>query len=164
MMPLLEKIIVPLLFSAALGSGVVAGLMFIFSNTIMRALAQMPHPQGLVAMQAINIIIVNPLFLLFFVGTAALSVISIIFALTHWNHAASAYILAAGLLYLLGTIGITALCNIPLNNRLAALNPSDVQALEFWKEFYTTWTRWNHIRTVATVCSLLCWILAVRKI
>ncbi len=162
-MQILEKIIVPLLFGAALGSGVVAGLMFIFSNTIMRALAQMPHPQGFVTMQAINVIIVNPLFLLFFVGTAILSIIALVFAFTHWNHAASAYILAAALLYLIGTIGITALGNIPLNNRLAALNPSDVQALEFWKEFCTTWTLWNHLRTLTTIFSLLCWILAVRK-
>jgi uncharacterized membrane protein len=163
-MQLLEKILLPLLISAALGSGIIAGLLFIFSNTIMRALAQMPHPQGLVTMQAINVIIVNPLFLLFFVGTAILSVVALVFAFTHWNHAASAYIVAAALLYLLGTIGITAFGNVPLNDRLATLNPSDVQATAFWVEYYTTWTMWNHLRTAAAICSLLCWVLAVRKV
>ncbi len=54
---------------ATVGSGLMAGLLFVFSNAIMRALTQLPPAAGLEAMQRINVAIVNPLFLTVFLGT-----------------------------------------------------------------------------------------------
>ena len=43
-----------LTFIAALGSGLVAGIFFAFSNFVMKALARVPPAQGVAAMQSIN--------------------------------------------------------------------------------------------------------------
>ena len=67
------------LFSSTLfstvGAGVMAGIFFTFSAVIMRALDRLPAGQGIAAMQSINKVIVNPLFMLFFLGTPLLSIV-----------------------------------------------------------------------------------------
>ena len=76
-------------FSAALGSGLMAGLFFVFSNSVMKALAALPPDKGIAAMQAINVAIVNPLFLAVFLGTAAACLPATIFALARWHDTVS---------------------------------------------------------------------------
>ena len=58
-----------LTFAAVLGSGLVAGVFFAFSTFIMRALGQLPVSQGIAAMKAINITVINSWFFLAFFGT-----------------------------------------------------------------------------------------------
>ena len=60
---------------AAVGSGVVAGLLFGFSTAVMKSLARLPAEHGMRAMQHINLVILNPLFLGAFMGTALLSAV-----------------------------------------------------------------------------------------
>ena len=60
---------------AALGSGLVAGLFFGFSTAVMKALARLPPAQGMKAMQDINVVILNPVFLAVFMGTALISAV-----------------------------------------------------------------------------------------
>jgi len=45
---------------AVAGSGLMAGLFFVFSFSVMDALAQMPTSEGMKAMQLINRTILNP--------------------------------------------------------------------------------------------------------
>lgn len=162
-MHILERSIFPLLVLAALGSGIVAGLLFIFSNTIMRVLSEAQHPHGMTVMQGINVVIINPLFLAIFLGTAAISAIQIFYALTHWGHPTALYLLCGGLLYL-ATIGITAMFNIPLNNSLMTFNPADAASMQQWSEYCTRWTFWNHLRTLTAIASLACWIGAAKTV
>ncbi len=54
-----------------------AGLFFVFSVCIMQALRRLPAEQGVAAMNAINVVIQNPLFFAAFMGTALLGVILI---------------------------------------------------------------------------------------
>ena len=56
---------------AALGCGLMAGVFFAFSAFVMKALARLPPGEGLAAMQSINVAVVNPWFLVAFLGTAA---------------------------------------------------------------------------------------------
>ena len=74
----MESLPFPLTFLAAVGSGLMAGLFVIFSNTVMRALDKLPVPQGMAAMNSINVTIINPLFLALFFGTAVLCVALIV--------------------------------------------------------------------------------------
>ena len=76
-----KEILAFLTIFAALGSGMIGGLLFAFSNFMMRALAQQPPENGIRTMQTINITIINPLFFLVFLGTALASVILAITAL-----------------------------------------------------------------------------------
>ena len=48
-----------LTFAAALGSGIVTGILFAFSNFVMKALARVPLAQGISAMQSINVVVLN---------------------------------------------------------------------------------------------------------
>ena len=66
---------------AILGAGIVTGLLFAFSNFVMTALARLPEEHGMFAMQQINEKIINPIFLLFFLGTPGLCIVLAIGAL-----------------------------------------------------------------------------------
>lgn len=55
---------------SALGSGLMAGVFFAFSTSVMKALDQLPPNESIAAMQSINVAIINPLFLSVFLGTA----------------------------------------------------------------------------------------------
>ncbi len=70
-----------------------------------------------------------------------------------WGERYAALVLAAGVLYLVGTIGVTIACNVPLNNRLAKVLPQDADAGSYWNEYVTKWTAWNHMRTVAALAA-----------
>jgi uncharacterized membrane protein len=61
-----------LTFAAAIGAGLVAGIFFAFSSFVMRALARIAPPQGIAAMQSINVAVINPVFMAAFLGTGAL--------------------------------------------------------------------------------------------
>jgi uncharacterized membrane protein len=67
-------IVDPLSFSlkliAVLGCGLIAGVFFAFSTLVMKALAQQPSAEGIAAMQAINITVINLWFMTVFLGTA----------------------------------------------------------------------------------------------
>ena len=56
---------------AALGCGLMAGLFFAFSVSVMKALARLSSAEGIAAMQSINVAIINPVFVAAFFGTAA---------------------------------------------------------------------------------------------
>ena len=112
------------IFVSALGAGLMAGFFFAFSILVMKALGAIQPAHGISAMQSINVVVINPWFLTPFFGTALLCVILSVTALLRWHEPGAAFVLAAGLLYLLGTIGVTMLFNVPRNNALAAVAPT----------------------------------------
>jgi uncharacterized membrane protein len=58
---------------------------------------------------------------------------------------------------------VTMAFNVPLNNRLAVLDPSATQAAEFWREYVKSWQQWNHVRTIAAILASLLLILSARS-
>jgi uncharacterized membrane protein len=108
-----------LVIAAIVGSGLVSGLLFAFSVVIMRALMQLAPEVGMQAMQRINVVIINPLFLLAFLGTTVLCLAVAAIELLGASHVGSGWLLAGAVAYWLGPLGITMLFNVPLNNRLA---------------------------------------------
>ena len=49
--------------------------------------------------------------------------------------------------------------NVPLNNRLAPLRAGEPDAEREWAAYLSAWTRWNHLRTVASTAGAV--LLAV---
>jgi uncharacterized membrane protein len=47
---------------ALLGSALIGGIFFAFSSFVMKALARVPSPEGIAAMQSINVVVLNPSF------------------------------------------------------------------------------------------------------
>jgi uncharacterized membrane protein len=122
-------------FLTALGCALMAGLFFAFSMAVMVALSRLPDASGMRAMQLINIAIVNPLFLVVFIGTAIGCLATTIIGLANWILPAAKMAVVGGIVYLLGSLLVTAIFNIPLNNRLAELEATDPQNVEFWHEY-----------------------------
>lgn len=139
-----------------IGSGTVGGVFFAFSTFIMRALAQLPASQGAAAMQRINVVVLNPLFLGVFLGTAVLSAACAIAAFFPWSAPRSPLLLAAGLLYLVGSFFVTITFNVPRNERLARLNAAASETTDYWPVYVREWSAWNHLRTAASVASAAC--------
>jgi uncharacterized membrane protein len=119
----------------------------------MAALRRLKPEEGIAAMQSINILAVTPVFMAGLFGTAAACLGLIAWAVTSWGEGPSALVIAGGVLYFLGTIGVTVACNIPLNNRLATLHPQGADAADYWAKYVTTWTAWNHVRTIAALAA-----------
>jgi uncharacterized membrane protein len=133
------------------GAAIMAGLLFAFSSFVMRALAQLPPASGMDAMQRINLLIVNPLFLLVFVGTA-IGAIALLLGAAPFRGTGQRLVLCGALCYLLGVIGVTAAFNIPLNNVLAATPAS--AASDAWPRYVAAWLPWNHLRTAFAVAAV----------
>jgi len=141
----------PLMLFAVLGCGLIAGVFFAFSTFVMKALAQQPSAQGIATMQSINITVINPLFMLVFLGTAAACIFLTISLLLKWHQPGVVYLLVGSLLYLVGTVGVTIAFNVPLNDALAIVKPDSPEGANLWVKYLTNWTIWNHVRTIAAL-------------
>ena len=140
---------------ALLGSALIGGIFFAFSSFVMKALARVPSAQGIAAMQSINVVVLNPSFLGVFMGTAVISLLVVVLAVTSWETASASWLVAGALQYLVGTFLLTGLGNVPLNNRLAAVQANDSAATKVWEHYLARWTLLNSVRTVAAMCAAL---------
>ncbi len=138
-----------------LGSALIGGVFFAFSSFVMKALARVPSNEGIAAMQSINVVVLNATFLGVFMGTAWLSLLVAALALKGWGTPSAPFLLAGALSYLLGTVLVTGLGNVPLNNQLAALSAADPGAIPVWKRYLDRWTLMNTVRTGAATVSAL---------
>ena len=142
--------------TTCIGAGLIGGIFLAFSAFVMRALAELPAAQGITAMQRINVVVLNPVFLGVFIGTALLGVLCITVALFAWETARSTLLLTAGLSYVAGCFGVTIAFNVPRNERLARLNAEAPEASAYWTVYVREWTFWNHVRTLASTVSAAC--------
>ncbi|WP_026736197.1 anthrone oxygenase family protein [Fischerella sp. PCC 9605] len=138
---------------AALGCGLIAGVFFAFSTFVMSALARLQPAQGIAAFQSINITVYNPWFMGAFLGTAAACIFLAVSSLLKWQQPGAIYLLIGSLLYLIGTVLVTIVFNVPLNDALAVVKPDSTDGASLWSSFLTNWTVWNHVRTVAALAA-----------
>jgi uncharacterized membrane protein len=148
-----DKLLFALTLFSALGCGLMAGFFFAFSACVMNALARLPAAQGIAAMQSINVVVINPLFMAGFLGTAAACSLLAVSSLLRRHEPGAAYLLAGSLLYLVGVILVTGLFNVPRNNSLATVNPVSAEGASLWAGYVRSWTSWNHVRTVASLAA-----------
>jgi uncharacterized membrane protein len=73
-------------------------------------------------------------------------------------------LLVGSLLYLVGTIVVTMSGNVPLNNALARVKPDSAEGASLWKQYLSTWTAWNHLRTIASLVAAACFIMALVRL
>ncbi len=155
-------LVVALTIFATLGSGLVAGIFFAFSTFVMTALGRLRPDQGISAMQSINVAVLNPWFFAVFFGTAAGCVVLAVFALFNWGESGAIYLVAGSSLYLVGSILVTILFNVPLNKALAAVKPDGTEGPELWTRYLSVWTAWNHVRTAGSLAAAASFIMALR--
>ncbi|MDQ3755048.1 MAG: DUF1772 domain-containing protein [Acidobacteriota bacterium] len=157
-----DDLLFALTLCAALGCGLIAGVFFAFSSFMMKALARLPPGEGIAAMQSINVAVINPLFMTAFLGTAAACVLVMVSPLLRWHAPGAAYLLAGSILYLVGTLFVTVVFNVPLNEALASVAPEDPDSASLWASYLANWTAWNHVRTAAALAAAASLIIALR--
>lgn len=116
-----------------------------FSVAVLPALRRLPAAGGVAVMQTVNRVIVNPVFALLFVGSGVAAVAAAVLD--------ARAVTGAGL-YVVGSLGVTAVFNIPLNNAL------DAEGEPVWSRFVSRWTAWNHVRSLATAAAAAALVVA----
>jgi uncharacterized membrane protein len=146
---------------AAIGAGLTAGIFYAFSTFVMAGLGRIAPEQGIAAMNSINVTVINPWFMAVFLGTPVLSVILIIMALFKWSEPGSLLIIAASLIYIVGSFLVTMIFNVPLNDALAAAAPASSEGAALWARYLKEWTWWNHVRTALPLAAMVLFIIAL---
>ncbi|MGW4500512.1 anthrone oxygenase family protein [Micromonospora sp. NPDC004336] len=156
-----EPIRTAALAGATLTTGLMAGLFFAYTCSVMPGLGATDDRTLLGAMQSINRKILNGWFLTAFLGAALLLAVA---AAVHLSRGGPVlfWIVAALVCYLV-TVGVTMGLNVPLNDRLEAVGPvdraGDLAEVRAW--FEAAWVRGNLIRTVSSVAALACLVAAL---
>ena len=150
-----------LIIATAVGCAAMGGVFFAFSTFVMAALHRLPPAQGIAAMQSMNITAVTPMFMTALFGAAAACLGVAVTAVIDWRTNESAFLIAGTLSYLIGAIIVTIAVNVPLNNALAAADPSSAAAGPLWTHYVRTWTSWNHVRTVGSLVAAALLIAAI---
>ena len=136
-------------------------MFFAFSTLVMKALGRLPASQGISAMQAINRAAIAPVFLGLFLGTGAVCLAVAVWSLFLWQNGFALWLLVGGLLYLIGSFGLTAGYHVPRNDALATVDPSVADAAAQWTRYLQGWTRWNHVRGCASLAAAILFTVAL---
>jgi uncharacterized membrane protein len=153
----MEVIATALLWFCALGCGLIAGLYFAFSAFIMRALRAIEPAAGIAAMNSINTAILRSTFMPLFLGTTLASAALAVIGFMQPGSPRAPPLIAGGLVYVIGMFVVTMTFNVPLNNALIRGGERDAAT---WQHYLAIWTRWNHVRTAASLAAAALFIAA----
>ncbi len=146
-----------MLVLSLLSSGLIAGLFFGWSVSVIPGTSLVDDRAYIVTMQNINREIINPTFLASFVLTPlVLGVTAILYHRVGDSRRAWA-LGAAAVTYLFGVFAVTAARNVPLNDALDAFDldrATAAEAAERRTSYETPWNQWHTLRTVASVATL----------
>ncbi len=138
--------------AATLTAAAVGGLFLAFSTFVMAGLDRADPADAIAAMRAINAEAqAKAPFLTLFCGGALLAVVVGVLAALRLSTPGAGYVLAGACLGVVAFI-VTVAFNVPLNDRLDAVDPAAVSgadALRDWTAYSGPWIAWNHVRTVA---------------
>ncbi|MEP6817555.1 MAG: DUF1772 domain-containing protein, partial [Marmoricola sp.] len=116
MTQILETLHTPFLLLATVAAGLQAGTYYVFSCGVMPGLARGEDLSFVGSMQQINLAILNPVFLLSFVGAPLLAALATASGLA--TGGPSRPWIIAGLVLAVATVVVTATANVPLNDAL----------------------------------------------
>jgi uncharacterized membrane protein len=55
------------------------------------------------------------------------------------------------------------LFNVPRNNALAAVLATGEEGAALWSDYLAVWTRWNHVRTSASMAAAAAFTIALMR-
>jgi uncharacterized membrane protein len=150
---------------AAIASAAAAGMMYVFSTFVMRGLDRTGPVTAITAMRGINVDAnSNGPFLLVYFGATLLAVAVGVVAVVQIGQPGSGWLLAGAIFGVLGAL-ITIAFNVPLNNHLDTVDPAALSladAAREWAAYLSTWTAWNHVRTVTAVIASALLLIGLR--
>ena len=159
----MERIQIALISASLVLTGLSAGLFYGWSVSVIPGTRKIDDLSYLNTMQSINREILNPGFFIVFLGSLIALGLS-----TYFTYSISttgfSMLLIATLTYLTGTIGVTGMGNVPLNNELEALVITDLSSQEIaaFRQYYESqWNRLHHYRMLFSVLSFIMTLVAL---
>lgn len=148
------------LLGAVFLTGLSAGLFFAWSISVIPGTQRVTDEVYLQTMQSINRAILNPVFFAVFFGSVLLLGLSSIYEF-HSSKLVFSFFLAASITYSIGTIGVTGLGNVPLNDQLETMDLTSLTEREIsaFRTFYET--KWNKLHAIRTGFAVLSFLLAL---
>jgi uncharacterized membrane protein len=140
------------LVAALVTAGLIAGLFYAYACSVLPGLARGDDRTFVEGMRGINVAIVNPVFMLTFLGAPLLAGVAVFL-----NPGPRPWVIA-GFVLLAAMVVITAAVNIPLNNALDK-GSDDYAAVR--ARFETVWVRWNVVRALVSTAGFGCLVAAV---
>ncbi len=157
----MDGLLFALTLAAVLGCGLSAGALFGFSSFVMQALAALRAPEGIRAMQSINVLAVTPVFMTALFGTGVVCGILGVWGIASLEESYGVYLVVGAALYLAGPVGVTMGYHVPRNNSLAAADPDSPDGAELWARYLIEWTRGNHVRAAAGIAASAAFAIAL---
>ena len=145
------------LFITILLNALSVGFFFAWSVSVILGTQKVSDYTYLESMQSINREILNPAFFIVFFGSLITLIINT--CLQFNNKPVFWLVLASTIIYLIGTFGVTAFGNVPLNNELDTLNINSIilKELENFRTYYES--TWNHYHSIRTISGMISFIL-----
>ncbi|MEQ8712217.1 MAG: DUF1772 domain-containing protein [Cyclobacteriaceae bacterium] len=148
-----------ILFVAIILTGLSAGLFYAWQVSVIPGTKKLLDATYLQSMQHINREILNPYFFLIFFGSMLM--LSISTFQQYGNGLLFWLMLAATLTYTIGTMAVTGMGNVPLNNELDALQLAKLPApdLSEFRQYYET--KWNVLHKIRTFFSVVAFLISL---
>ena len=146
------------LFIATIALGLMAGVFWVYAHAFMPGLGRTDDRTFVGAFQAVDRAILNPQFMLTFLGALVLSGAAALLQVGEDDGNALPWAAAAFVLYLI-TVVLTLRVNVPLNDALkAAGDPDDIEDLALVRARFDerTWVRSNLVRVVLSTGAFAC--------
>ncbi|MEO9806023.1 MAG: DUF1772 domain-containing protein [Reichenbachiella sp.] len=144
-----------ILYVAVLLTGLSAGLFYAWMVSVIPGTKRVGDLVYLEVMQSINRAILNPGFYLIFFGSLLLLASSTIQQYQISVNLSFWLLLSAALSYLIGTVGVTMLGNVPLNEMLDKIDLTTLEPNQLYDIRIRFEPRWNQLHMFRTVFSVL---------
>jgi len=137
-------------------TGLSAGFFYAWQVSVIPGTKRIHSRNYIATMQSVNRAIINPAFILIFFGPFLLQILTIYL---YRGTSAMGYLLMVGIFYFFGTLLVTGLGNVPLNNALDSLNIDGMDQEETDRRRLQYERKWNRLHTLRTVFAVLSFIL-----
>jgi len=147
-----------LLGVSIIATGLMSGLWYGWAVSVIPGTRRVADANYVDAMRHINRAIINPAFLVPFIGIPLLIVVAAVVQFRSGDARRGWLLAVAAAVYVVGVLGVTARRNVPLNDALDAfdLEGSDADAIGVRRRTYEApWNRWHYVRTGANVVSFV---------
>jgi uncharacterized membrane protein len=144
------------LLAATMLTGAMTGVFGIYANAIMPGLRTTDDRTFVGAFQAIDRAIINPLFMLTFLGALICAAVG---AGLHAGERSVLVWVAAGFVLYLAVVVVTLAVNVPLNDALkAAGDPDRIADLAAARDRFdeARWIAWNVVRAILSAAAFAC--------
>lgn len=145
-----------LLGSGIVSSGLVSGLLYGWTVSVIPGLRRTTDIAYVGTMQHINQTIINPAFVIPFMGIPLVLGAAAITQFRAGDNRRGWILASATATYIIGVLGVTIGRNVPLNDALDAfrIDQSSESSLRDRRTTYErSWNRWHYLRTAASIAS-----------